>query len=215
MLGFLEPIEVAFRTSLTYHLSHKYGPFGYVEQSNFAPRFGHAEWLDSVKEEIARSREVFIQHYRTKYTKATSLPLWMATEVFSFGALSKMFRGLKDEDKSLICSKLETPHEVISSWLHTFTYIRNVCAHHSRLWNKTLAIEPKIPRRLPEWEFLRVPNGNKKMFAAFAILHYLNSKLELSNDVKPALIKLFNAHQEVDLTRMGFPEDWHKEKFWA
>ncbi len=29
--------------------------------------------------------------------------------------------------------------KILSSWIYTLVYIRNLCAHHSRIWNRTLA----------------------------------------------------------------------------
>ena len=60
----------------------------------------------------------------------------MVTEVMSFGSLSRGYKGLKHEDKRIISDKFELHHRQLTSWLHTLTYIRNVCSHHGRLWNR-------------------------------------------------------------------------------
>lgn len=93
-LDAIEPIEIALRTQIIYHLSHKYGTFGYLDEKNFSNRFKHATWLKNLNSSIKDSTETFIKHYKTKYTLATHLPLWMAIEVISFGNLSYFFRGL-------------------------------------------------------------------------------------------------------------------------
>lgn len=36
--------------------------------------------------------------------------------------------------------------EILESWLKAFNSIRNICAHHSRLWNRELGIAIKIPQ---------------------------------------------------------------------
>src|SRR3989338_3182933 len=60
----LETIEIAIRSFLTYELSHKHGPFGYIDPSNYSPMFkNHAKWLEDAQKEISRSRETFIEHY--------------------------------------------------------------------------------------------------------------------------------------------------------
>ncbi|WP_338921411.1 Abi family protein [Pseudomonas silesiensis] len=35
-------------------------------------------------------------------------------------------------------TRFSLPFDVLASWLHTLTFIRNCCAHHSRLWPRTL-----------------------------------------------------------------------------
>ncbi|WP_218118031.1 Abi family protein [Pelistega sp. MC2] len=36
--------------------------------------------------------------------------------------------------------------EILESWLKALNSIRNICAHHSRLWNRKLGIAIKIPQ---------------------------------------------------------------------
>ena len=34
---------------------------------------------------------------------------------------------------------------VFASWLRSLNYLRNVCAHHSRLWNRNIVDQPRLP----------------------------------------------------------------------
>lgn len=91
-----------------------------------------------------RSQEDFISHFKVNYDGFPRLPVWMATEVMSFGVLSKLFNALKNEDKREIAKIYHLHPKTLADWLHVLTYIRNICAHHSRLWNKKLAIRPNL-----------------------------------------------------------------------
>ena len=64
IFSFLEPIEVALRTTICHYLAEKYGPFGYTDPANFLPGFSHIEWFNKLKEEQDRSKETFIKHYK-------------------------------------------------------------------------------------------------------------------------------------------------------
>lgn len=75
---FLEPIEVALRTTIYHYIAKKYGPFGYTDPSNFLPNFSHKDCLNKIKEEQDRSKETFIKHYKEKYPGSQELPIWMA-----------------------------------------------------------------------------------------------------------------------------------------
>lgn len=147
----LERIEIAIRTTIIYYLAHKFGAFGYLEKENFHHSFKHEEWLRIVEGEISRSRETFIKHYQEKYVQSKHFPIWMASEVFSFGKLSQIFSGLQFKDQKEIAKMYDLPREVFRSWIHTLVYARNLCAHHSRLWNRVFAIRPAFPQKDILW----------------------------------------------------------------
>lgn len=156
----IERIEVHIRTLVTYHLGHQYGAFGYTDPSNFHPRFNHADWLTKLESETRQSKDVFVEHFKSKYAGFPTLPIWMSTEVMSLGSLSFCYTGLKNQDKQWIAMQLDIHHKRLKDWLHTLTYIRNICAHHSRLWNRELAIKPERVRE-PEWNPPLTPRHNR------------------------------------------------------
>jgi abortive infection bacteriophage resistance protein len=46
---------------------------------------------------------------------------------------------------------------VLTTWLHTFVYVQNICAPHARLWNKELRIPVKLPKKTAN-KWLAEPN---------------------------------------------------------
>jgi len=84
---------------LTYVLAHAYGAFGHVDEENFHPQFKHAEWLSRLDKEAQYSREEFIRHFQLSYQGFPRVPVWMATEIISFGLLSRLYKGLRYKDK--------------------------------------------------------------------------------------------------------------------
>ena len=46
-----------------------------------------------------------------------------------------------------IASYFGVTETVLISWLHMLVYVRNVSAHHARLWNKKLRIAAKMPQK--------------------------------------------------------------------
>jgi abortive infection bacteriophage resistance protein len=143
----IERIEVWLRTAVTYELAHRYGPFGYLKKSSFNKGFDHKQFRKTLRQEHERSKEAFVQHYRTKYTGENHLPIWIATEVLTFGALSMLYSALPLQSKRSIASTVNLKDNVLSNWLQSIAYIRNLCTHHSRVWNRKLAISPKILRK--------------------------------------------------------------------
>ena len=70
----------------------------------------------------------------------------MMLEVSSFGVLSSLYSQLKPgRDKRDIANYFGLSDKALVSWLHCIVYLRNICAHHSRLWNREMRIQPVIP----------------------------------------------------------------------
>lgn len=132
----LDRIEISVRAIITYHMGHDLGPFGYANKANFDPRYDHAGMMTILGKEEIKSKEVFVRHYRGKYTSETFLPVWMATELLSFGVLSKMYSNVRTGIRKKIAQEFSQPEPVFASWLHSLAAIRNLCAHHSRSWNR-------------------------------------------------------------------------------
>ncbi len=156
----LERIEVYIRTLISFHIAHTHGAFGHNDPANFHPNFQHAKWLAKLSREAERSSDAFITHYKIKYSGFPRLPIWMITEVMSLGSLSFCFKGLKPTDKRAISSQLNLHHRGLADWLHKLTYIRNVCAHHSRLWNRELSLRPSRPREAA-WNVPITPQNDR------------------------------------------------------
>lgn len=149
----LERIEIALRVDISHFLGEK-DSFAYQEgglffekfTSNVNPRTGltkHADWLRRHAKLINRSKEEFIQHNKNQY--GLPLPIWIACEVWDFGTMSTLYSGMKPEDQDAISLKYGVHNgRHFASWLRSLNYLRNVCAHHSRLWNRNIIDQPKL-----------------------------------------------------------------------
>ncbi len=206
----IEPIEIALRSQVIYHLSHAYGAFGYLNGKNFSHRFKHREWLVHINELIEDASETFVVHYKNKYTSSKSMPLWMALEVVSFGGLSRLYRGLLGADQQIISKQYGLQDTVLSSWLHILVYIRNLCAHHARLWNRILTFKPKLPEKAVAWKGI----SNTRIYSVLAMMQYLINQINPKSAWKEKLFSLLQEYPCVPLAVMGFPDDWQKQSFW-
>lgn len=83
----IEEIEVNFRARLAYFHAHKYGADGYLSSKNFNIKHDHQKFLDNFNREVISNRKVpFVVHHIEKYNG--TFPIWVATELFTFGMLS-------------------------------------------------------------------------------------------------------------------------------
>jgi abortive infection bacteriophage resistance protein len=213
----IERVEVAVRTKLIHHFCTTYGPLGYLDQSNFAMKSGeHKKWIDEVRSEIHRSRETFIQHFRNSYGDCHDLPpLWMAGEIMSFGKIFTMFNGVHDDLRRQLAADFRLPDTVLKSWLGTLNVIRNICAHHGRLWNRELGFKPRIPRgnKHPQWH-KPVSVSPDRIFAVLTILRFLLRQIAPSSRWHIRFQDILTKYPDVSTADMGFPRNWQDSPIW-
>lgn len=216
VLDAIERIEVAIRTQFTYHLGHSYGAFGYANKDNFHQNFKHKVWLKRLNSEVKRSRDDFIAHFNHKYTGYPIVPIWMMTEIMSLGALSFGYEGLKNttEEKKKIAAYFGLHYKKLQDWLHVLTYIRNICAHHSRLWNRSMSIKPSTSGDL---RWIQQPvQRNDKIFYILLMLRHLLKAIDSGENWKTEIDKLISplATKKRWRAAMGMPEDWTEHPLW-
>ncbi len=167
----LEVVELDLRSAIAYQFGRQHGAFGHTNAGSFFGRFRHKEWLDKLHEEAGRSSELFIKHFRATYVEFPDLPIWMAAEVMSFGALSQMFQGMARRDQRAVSVRYRLQHRDLAAWMHHLVYVRNLCAHHSRLWDRVWSIKPLLPAGAA-WRRPHLPSNNR-LFATLLILSSL------------------------------------------
>lgn len=203
-------IEVSAKTQIAHYLAIKYGPFSYCNENifNFSKppaRISYEKWLAKVKENISRSSEEFKAHFFSKYDEESDLPIWMAIEIMSFGQVSQLYRGMKKLDRQDIArGYFRIDQRLMVSWLHTIVYIRNLCAHHSRIWNRQLAIRPLKNKKDSDWSNL----DGSKIFSVFMLLKKMTHYQDKWDEWCGKWLSLLGEFSELDLSRMGFPDDW-------
>jgi abortive infection bacteriophage resistance protein len=175
----LEIIEIGLKTSIAYHLAHKHNTFIHETPDAFFENraFTFSKWQEKLHTEIRRSQEKFIDHFKSKYEGFPKLPLWMAVEVMSFGSLSRMISALKRTEQIEIARIYGLHSKVFCSWLHTLVYVRNICAHHGRIWDRVLSIKMAVPKK-KEWSNIDKENITSVIYV---ILHLL-SKMQIEKE---------------------------------
>jgi abortive infection bacteriophage resistance protein len=219
MMDAIERVEVAMRTQLVYHFSQTFGAFGYRDIRNLpAINQGHYHsWVEDLRKEVGRSRETFIDHFQHKYGDEHDMPpIWMLAEIMSFGHMVTFFNGASDSIRQQIADQYGIPREVLSSWLLSINYVRNICAHHGRLWNRELGIKPAIPRinKHPQWHSpCRTPN--ERIFSILTILRFLLERIAPSSQWSHRLETLFALYPDIPKSHMGFPKSWEYHAIWS
>jgi len=229
----IERIEIAIRTQFIYAMAYHHGDSHWQDNHNhFTPAYknkiGKIEdpysYFQTVisKAKTAKTPEVFIKHYVDNYDSPLNPPSWMCMELLTIGELSRLYARLSDKaDKKRIAGFFDLHPTVFTSWLHTITYVRNICAHHSRLWNKEFAIIPEILLK-PKGRWLSQPfENNKRIFYFLCLLRYIMQRANPGNTMPEKLATLFAKYPNVPIQYLGIPSDkkgglleWRNEPIW-
>jgi abortive infection bacteriophage resistance protein len=216
----IELIELDLRTTIAHTFGEVYGPFGHIHSANFHNRTDHPDWLDKLQGETKRSREVFIGHYKTKYQEYPDLPIWVAIEVMSFGALSKMYQGLKKSDQKRVSSRYGFQPLTLASCIHHLVYVRNLCAHHSRVWDRVWAIKPDLPAG-NLWMAPHLPDNTQLLSSLLiqsALLRCIAAEQTFTQAWRQRVQALIGTQIPTcpnPFQKMGLPAAWNTHPLWS
>lgn len=214
LLREIEKIEVAFRVKLSYIYSMHYDPFWFLDSTLFRSSSWHKSLISKIKEEIDRSDEEFIVAFKNKYSE-TYPPCWMTFEISSFGKLSQLYSCLNHgRSKRDVSSHFGLSDNIFQSWLHSIVYLRNICAHHTRLWNRELRVTPQKPRSVKYSWINAMSVSSNRMYFVLSMIKYLLNRVNPGNTLKGRFLSLVALHEKIDLSAMGFPPNWEKEPLW-
>jgi abortive infection bacteriophage resistance protein len=210
----LEKIEIAIRSQMAYSLSTAHGSFWMENESLFADTEKYQTTLAKIQSELSRSDEEFVISFKSKYSNPLP-PSFITLEITSFGTISRLYENLKsDVVKREISQAFGLADMVFISWLHGFVYIRNVCAHHARLWNKPLQIQPLFPRRTQYTWLTDKSVSNNRIYYVLSMMVYFLNTVNPSHTFKQKIETLFLKYPNVDRKAMGFPASQHIEPLW-
>ena len=210
----IEKVEITVRAKMIYIFAHAFDAFWHTNPALFSDKTLHLKTIEKIKEEFRRSDASFIRSFRMKYSDPIP-PCWTAFEVISFGSLSMLFENLRaGRSKRELAHWFGLDDKTFGSWLHSLVYVRNVCAHHSRLWNRELRIQPKYPIS-PVYQWLKDQKiDNHKIYYVLSMLLYLLQFLDNGHSLIVDFKQLLQKYPNIDPLAMGFPKGWEKESIW-
>lgn len=217
----IEQIEIAIRTQVIYHLSHEYeSGFWFEKKDAFTSYTSYLKFLKKLNEATQDTNEAYIKKYRSKYNQPLP-PAWKAFEIITFRTLYDIYKHLTNKDcKQSVADHFDLPQHVFESWVDFLVYIRNICAHHARLWNRVMTIKPiwlKSQKRGPwvnKWSDDPQQNLRHKSYVAICTITFMMEKINPYNTFKKDVLNLIDAYPQVNHVDMGFPEKWQEQALW-
>lgn len=232
LLEAIEAVEIALRFRVGHTLGFR-DRFAHREPASLDPAFtsspaagsssrsAHAEWLEEYDRQEARSQETFVRHFRQEY--GPHLPVWVATEVMSFGTLRRLLLGAAEQDRRLIAAAFDLftstgqgDSALLSNWLEHMRHLRNLCAHHARVWNRSFTAELARSRTVPELEHVD-GRGRRHLYGSIAVLSYLLERIDPGGAWKARAMELIAGGQSrlgLSPEAMGFPDGWAGRAIW-
>ncbi len=216
VFSMISKIEVALRVHLVEALLVHGDALILQDSSIFKEKKMYWQNMSMIASEIVRSNDVFIKHNFENHEG--EVPVWAVVEVLSFGTLSKIIKNLKTGIGSAYSiltanyqytskkGNLVNPSQkMFTSWVQGVSILRNMCAHNSRIYNRTIHTTPTIldvDKVTPS----PVHNG---LYQILLAMKYLRSSDEEWSNFVGEVETLFQKNSSViSLTSMNFPTDW-------
>lgn len=213
VLDAIERIEVSIRTKMAYILTEKYASHPHLHPEVFHCPVKYGQNISTLSNVYVRSDETFSTHFKNKYVEKIP-PMWVAIELTTLGQTSHWYGNIKlRTDRRAISTFYGLDDSILKSYLHHLKIIRNICAHHSRLWNKrfTFSIKlPKSPTNLSE-SMNKNPTDIKSLYNTLVFLKYFMDQINPNHQWDIRLKKLLN---NIHIQSMGFPKNWETKPLW-
>jgi abortive infection bacteriophage resistance protein len=217
----IERLEVAARASWTNRLALAHGPHAYCDPANFRDGRAHRDCLNRLKQSVDRSNDLFVKHYRDRYSDPPMPPLWIVTEIMTLGELSKWYgltRSVDVRAQVAVDLGIASTNDM-ESIFQSLSFVRNICAHHGRLWNR------RMTKRLPNCREIgdelmmdrkhpKTPQNSIYNFI-IACLHMLSQQSPSTTYAQRLACLLRNESTNRQRASMGFPINWESRRIWG
>lgn len=221
LLDAIERVEIQVRTIIAHELG-RHNPLAYGDDAYINPKVLQAktgpdgellpslwqQWLDKQQHLIGESKEDCILWHRKN---GMAIPFWVVVETWDFGIMSKYYENLRGSFQEKICARLEVPNKkVLAGWLQEINILRNHCAHHSRIWNRS----SKNALKLLNNEYFDALDlsleARKRIYGKICVLWYLVQKIGPHSEWIERVADLMDRKPSLaccPFTAMGMPDN--------
>ena len=214
----IDRVEVAIRSSWTNRFTLAHGSHPHLDAALFSNGYTHARMIAQIAANVEKSKEVFVEHYREKYDTPYLPALWSVSEIITIGQLSMWFSNTKDASvRDSVARDVGLPtKETVEGVLHAIALVRNICAHHGRLWNRRFVKRIPMIRRLGPELVTEPPQGQPQnlIYNVLVVLLHMMRAQGGGSDCRAALISLLATTTHERQASMGFPADWQTRPIW-
>lgn len=167
LLHAIEDIEVSMNSLISHVLGDKYGPFGYLEFSNWADKRISAYSLEEkqfyFKKSLLRqayNSNILDLDYRENLNNDNFPTVWLMTNLLTFETTSTLIRLMSPENVEYFTKYFNCSRDELVSWLECLNFVRNICCHNSNLLDISLSTHAVAPKDYQEFLWFKNINGD-------------------------------------------------------
>ena len=147
----LAAIECTVRSRLALHLALEHGETAfYLRTDTYVAGLDDkvADLIESIGRELRRDKGRTIARYAPDREDLSAVPIWVASEVLSFGTVSRLLELLRDPGtRDAVAESFSERRGKFVSTVHSLAVLRNRCAHHGQIWHRPLTIQTPVDGR--------------------------------------------------------------------
>lgn len=141
-------------------------------------------------------------------------------ETLTIGQLTSAYRNLQRRaDRTAVARSVGVTAPMLGSWMQTYVRVRNICAHHGRLWNVGLGVYPAIPTsptvRWLKGEGALPERSRKRLYPVLVTMPSVLDSVSPRSSWARRLHQLLSTRPAMNVRGMGVPEEWTDDPFWS
>lgn len=206
LLDVLEIVEKSFKCKLAYKITVESNNSQWVSDMNlFYDEEKYRKYILPILKNAKLSKDEGLRNYYINNPASDYPPAWILIDPLTYGETVNLFRWLNIENRNKISRDYVLDEKYLLSWMYGLSVLRNICAHHSRLWNRELFVGIKKDAKL--YKELFNPKIHNRLYNYLVILQIMICKINPTSTWIDRLIELVNEHR-IHTYYMGFPDNW-------
>lgn len=192
--------EILLRNSISEAVSQAYDSHSYLNSAAFKDPASHISAIRSLSDVYEKSHDARAKHYRNTYGDPYLPAIWTLKEFLTFGRSSNLYRCLSGTLRTTVAADFGVPSdEVFESWVTCMVDVRNICAHHDRLFNRKLQKQPKTLTSAS------IPTAPKpKLKAILECLDYVMTARGAPVDIVARVGRIIAAYPQMQPAEAGY-----------
>lgn len=219
LLCAIDQIEINCRAKIVQPFVMYFGEYGHYREDSFDSPASCDKFVMKLDKAIGAHRHLpCVKHHIDKYSNTSInppvyyMPLWAAVEILTINDLSKFYKTIKPKTvKHEIAHSLNASVEMLENWLYSTSTLRNICAHHGRLYDREIypgvKYEPKLKAAYSN-EWLATTRFYGCLPMLIRLLPDEDSRRMFIKALKPVVL---NYQDVIDLKCIGFPKTWESQ----
>lgn len=211
-------LEICLRVDVGYVLG-ELDPYLHLHVLDYWPsgamRTRAKAFLSRLEKSQARPSEDFIKHYASAH--GGRLPVWVAAEILEFGQLVTLYSLAPFTQRQENAQLYDTRADELESWMRSINFVRNICAHHARLWNRQVVISPLAKYRKDDIELGSALANTSRAYATLSLIAFLLRRGDFNEEtlgIKDALLSFPENIPQVSINQVGMNATWANSSLW-